>query len=61
MGTYPLKRTEAHQAFYPMGTPGSFQGVKRQRRQVNHSHQSSTEDKNAWSYISTSPYVFMAW
>jgi hypothetical protein len=28
---------------------------------ADHSRQSSTEVKNAWSYTSTLPYVFMAW
>jgi hypothetical protein len=29
--------------------------------EVNHSHLSSVDIKNAWSCNSTSPYVFMAW
>jgi hypothetical protein len=36
-------------------------GVKRQGREGDHSPPSSTEVKNAWSYTSTPPYVFMAW
>jgi len=34
-------------------------GVKRPRREVNHSLSSSSEIKDTWSYTSTSPYVFM--
>jgi hypothetical protein len=36
-------------------------GVKRLRREAGHSPLSSAEVKNAWSYISTPQYVFMAW
>jgi hypothetical protein len=37
------------------------QGVKRLGRVSDHSSPSSVEVKNAWSYISTPPYAFMAW
>jgi hypothetical protein len=51
--------SEAHQASYLM-VPGALSlGVKRAGREADHSHTSSTEVKNAWSYIFTSPYVFM--
>jgi hypothetical protein len=41
---------------------GSFEGVKRQEREVNHTPPSSAEVKNKWSYTSTLPtYDFMAW
>jgi hypothetical protein len=36
-------------------------GVKRIGRETDHSPASSAEVKNAWSYTSTQPYVFMAW
>jgi hypothetical protein len=36
-------------------------GVKQPGREADHSPPSSTEVKNAWSYTSTSQYVFMAW
>jgi len=36
-------------------------GVNWPVRESDHSDVSSAEVKNAWSYISTSPYVFMAW
>jgi hypothetical protein len=36
-------------------------GVKRPRREADHSPPSSAEDKNAWSYTSTPQYAFMAW
>jgi hypothetical protein len=51
----------AHLAPYPMGTRGSFPGVKRPGREADHSHPSSAEVKNAWSYTSIPQYVFMAW
>jgi len=35
-------------------------GVKRLGREADHSPQSSAEVKNAWSCISTPPYVCMA-
>jgi hypothetical protein len=36
----------------------SFPGVKRPERDVDHSSPSSAEDKNEWSYTSTSPTCF---
>jgi hypothetical protein len=36
-------------------------GVKRPGSEADHSHRSSAEAKNAWSYTSTPHYVFMAW
>jgi hypothetical protein len=50
-----------HPASYPMGTRGSFPGVKRPGREADHSPSSRAEVKNAWSYTSTPQYVFMAW
>jgi hypothetical protein len=42
--------------------PGALSlGVKRQEREADHSPPSSAEVKNAWSYTSTPPYVFMTW
>jgi hypothetical protein len=42
--------------------PGALSlGVKRPGREVDHSPPSSAEVKNAWSYISTPQYAFMAW
>jgi hypothetical protein len=42
--------------------PGALSlGVKRPGREADHSPPSSAEVKNAWSYTSTPPYVFMAW
>jgi len=35
--------------------------IKRPDRQADHSPPSSAEIKNAWSYNSTDPYVFLAW
>jgi hypothetical protein len=36
-------------------------GVKRPGREADYSPPSSVEAKNAWSYTSTTQYVFMAW
>jgi hypothetical protein len=42
--------------------PGALSpGVKRTGREADHSPPSSAEIKNAWSYISPPPHVFMAW
>jgi hypothetical protein len=50
-----------HSAFYPMGTRDPFPGVMRQGREADYSPPSSAEVKNAWTYISTTQYVFLAW
>jgi hypothetical protein len=47
---------EGRPASYPVGTGGSSPA-----REVHHTLPSSAEVKNAWSYTSTPPYVFMAW
>jgi hypothetical protein len=49
-----------HPTSYKMGTGGSFQGVKRQEREVDHSPPTSAEVKKIWIYASTPLYVFMA-
>jgi hypothetical protein len=41
-----------------MGTGGS---LKRPGCEADHSPPSSAEVKNAWSYTSAFPYVFIAW
>jgi hypothetical protein len=38
-----------------------FLGVKRSGREADHSSPPIAEVKNAWSYASTPPYIFMAW
>jgi hypothetical protein len=43
----------AYPATYPMGTRGSFPGVKQPWCEADHSPLSSAEVKNAWSYTST--------
>jgi hypothetical protein len=40
-------------ASYPMGTRGSYAGIKWPGREADHSSPSSAEVKNAWSYTST--------
>jgi hypothetical protein len=50
----------AHQASYAMGTRASSSGIKWLRHEADHSPPVSAKVKKAWSYISTSPYVFMA-
>jgi len=44
-----------------MGTGVLSPGVKWPGREADHSPTYNAEVKNAWSYNSTSPYVFMAW
>jgi hypothetical protein len=43
----------AHPAFCPVGTEGSFPGVKQLGHGADHSPPSSAKVKNAWSYTST--------
>jgi hypothetical protein len=52
--------SEAHPASYPMGSGGSFSGVKRPGREAEHSPSTSAVVKKAWVYTSTPPYVFIA-
>jgi hypothetical protein len=64
-GNFPLHHrvqtgSGTHQTSYPMSTRGSFPGVKRPGREVDHSP-SSAEVKNVWSYTSTPQYTFMVW
>jgi hypothetical protein len=54
-------RLVAHPTSYPMNTGVISQGLKRPRREADHSPPSSAEVKNAWSCTSTHQYVFMAW
>jgi len=51
----------AHPASYPMGAGGSFPGVKRPGSEDDHLSPTSGELKNAWSYTSILPYVFIEW
>jgi hypothetical protein len=51
----------AHPASYPMGTSGSFTGVKQPGCEADHPSLSSDDVKNAWSYTSTPPFIFMMW
>jgi hypothetical protein len=53
--------SRAHLVFYPAGARVVSPGVKRPGREANHLPPSSAEVKNAWSYTSTTQYVFMAW
>jgi hypothetical protein len=46
-------------ASHPVGTGGSFPGVKLPRREADHWSPTSAEIKNTWIYISTFPYVFI--
>jgi hypothetical protein len=44
------------------GVPGAISpGMKRSRREADQSLPFNAEVKNAWSYTSTFPYIFMAW
>jgi hypothetical protein len=51
----------AHPASYPMGTRGSFPGIKRPGREADHSPNLEPRSKNEWSYTSTPQYTLMAW
>jgi hypothetical protein len=51
----------AHRASCPMGTRGSFPGVKRPGREADQSLHLVLRSKNEWSYTSTPQYTFMAW
>jgi hypothetical protein len=42
---FPVGGSEVHQASYSMGTGGSFSGIKRQARVVDHSPLISSEAK----------------
>jgi hypothetical protein len=48
-----------HSDSYPMGTGGSFPGVKRSGREADHSPLTSAEVKKTWVYTSTPPYAFL--
>jgi hypothetical protein len=50
----------AHPASYTIGTDALFPGVKRPRREADHSPPVSAEVKNTWVYTSIPPYDFMA-
>jgi hypothetical protein len=52
--------SEVHPTSYPMGTGALSPGVKRPRREVDHSPPTSAEVKKMWIYTSTSTYAFMA-
>jgi hypothetical protein len=54
-------RLRAQPASYRVVPRDVLRGVKRPGREADHSQPSSIEVNNAWSYTSTSPYVFMAW
>jgi hypothetical protein len=50
-----------HPASYPVGTRGSYLGVKRPGREADHSFPSSAKVKNMWSYTSPPQYASMSW
>jgi hypothetical protein len=51
----------AHPTSHPVGIEVSFPEEKAVGCEANHSPPPSVEAKNAWSYTSTVPYVFVAW
>jgi len=64
-GIYSLRNrvqtgSGTHPASYPRGTGGIFLGNKEAEAETDLSHPSA-EAKNARSYASTHPYVFMTW
>jgi hypothetical protein len=48
-----------HPASYPMSTGGPFPGLKRPRREADHSLQTSVEVKDTWIHTSIPLYVFI--
>jgi hypothetical protein len=52
--------SEAHPASYPVGTGGSFLGIKPPGREADRPPVSGVEVKNTWIYTFSPPYVFMA-
>jgi hypothetical protein len=50
-----------HPTSCPMGTGGSFPGVKWPVREADHSPLASAEVRKMWIYISTPPYTLMAY
>jgi hypothetical protein len=50
----------AHPASHPMSTSYLSPGVKRSRREADHSPPGSAKVKKMWFYTSTPSYVFMA-
>jgi hypothetical protein len=46
-------RSEVHLTSYPMGTGGTFPGVKWAGREVDYSPPTSAEVKKIWIYTST--------
>jgi hypothetical protein len=55
-----FNRLWGHPASYPMRTGGSFPGVKRPRREADHSPAASAEVKKIWIYTTTPSYASMA-
>jgi hypothetical protein len=49
------------QPSYSMVTGSFLAGLKPPDREARHSPRSNTEVKSAWSFASTSQYVFMVW
>jgi hypothetical protein len=47
-----------HPASYPMGTGGSFLGVKQAGHNAHHSPLSGAKVKKVWRYISILPLIF---
>jgi hypothetical protein len=48
-----------HPTSYPMGSAGSFPGVKRPGREADRSPPASAEVKKMWIYTSIPTYAFM--
>jgi hypothetical protein len=48
-----------HPTFYPVGSLGSFHGIKRSDREAEVSPESSAEVKTRRNFPSTHPYIFL--
>jgi len=51
----------AHPASYPVGTGALSPGVKWPECEADHWPPFSAKVKNAWSYASIPPYIFLVW
>jgi hypothetical protein len=49
----------SHPSSYPVGTRGSFLGIRQLGHEADHSPLSIAKVKNAWSYTSAPPYAFL--
>jgi hypothetical protein len=56
---YLKEELKFHPISYPVGTEGSYPGVKRPGCEADHSPPTSAEVKKIWIYTFTTPYALM--